>query len=459
MIAPRGWRRCAVLLGLPLSLAQAQAPALSIRGAVTDSVRQQPLAGARVVASRTVSPDSINAPHEFVATTDVAGRFEIAGLARAVYLVSVEHPWLDSTGFEVPPRAVDLRDGNSATVSLAVPSGKTIRSAFCPATVARDSTLGMIEGVVRDARTDQPIAAVRVLFAWSDFTVDTRTARPQAHHHNVYAVTARDGSYAVCGLPAAQKLLMQAQIGERAATGAIEVTIPPGGVLVESLRIADGGTGSGVIAGEVRRTASQRPVAGAHVHLFGALDEVHTAEDGTFRLGDVPVGTQSVEVTAVGMRPTRYAIEVREGTQRVILNMPEMPQALDTVRTSALRAQAAALRHEYAARARHGPGQYITEDMIAKTHPWQTTDLIRYVAGFKYSKDTVYTSRGDYEVGGTGVCKPTILIDGSPADSMNEVMPVAIHGIEVYASSIMVPLKYASSAASSVCGTILIWTK
>ncbi len=100
--------------------------------------------------------------------------------------------------------------------------------------------------------------------------------------------------------------------------------------------------------------------------------------------------------------------------------------------------------------------------MIAKTRPWQTTDLLRYVHGFEYKSDTVFTTRGDAELavmGATGICKPVLLIDGNPADSMNEVMPIAIHGIEIYASSINVPIQYSATATATGCGAILIWTK
>ena len=93
--------------------------------------------------------------------------------------------------------------------------------------------------------------------------------------------------------------------------------------------------------------------------------------------------------------------------------------------------------------------------MIARTHPWKTSELIRYVRGFEVRADTVFGKRGDYELGGTGQCKPLILIDGSPADLMDEVLPIAIHGIEFYASSVNVPLKYPASA----CGAIYIWMK
>jgi Carboxypeptidase regulatory-like domain len=458
-MSARAWLRGFVLLAAPIAAAAAQDSTLAIRGIVMDSVGKKPLVGARVIASRAVSADSLNSPHEFTAKTDSSGRFEIRPLAPAVFLVTVEHPWIDSTGFDVPPRTIDLRNHRSAMLNLAVPSGPTIRTAFCPPGV-RDSAHGLVEGYVRDAVSDEAVIGVRVLFAWSDFTVNKRTGRATPHHHAFATSTARDGSFVVCGLPVAETILMQAQIEERAATGAVEVAIPSGGVLVETLRIATNKAGTVSVSGSVRRGGTELPVVGAHVHVFGADDEVVTADDGSFHLNDVPIGTQSIEVTALGLRPRRYAIDVRpSGTGRLSIAMGEGAQSLDTVRTIGQRTHAASLRDEFDARAEHGLGQYITEDMIAKTHPWQTTDLIRYVAGFKVRRDTVFTSRGDFEIGARSTCKPTLLIDGSPADSMNEVMPIAIHGIEIYASSVNVPLKYSSTATASVCGTILIWTK
>ncbi len=455
-----GWLGKLLVLTLPFATASAQDVSLAIRGTVTDSIHARPLVGAKVVASRAVPPESVTVAHDFAATTDANGRFTIASLTPAIYLITVEHPWLDSTGFDVSARTVDLREKRSVQLSLAVPSGNTIRAAFC-GKIARDTSLGLVEGYVHDALSEEPEADVRVLFAWSDFTVDRRTARATPRYHTVAAKTASDGSFAVCGLPISTTLLMQAQIGERASTGAVEVQIPPGGVLVESLRIAATKTATASIFGVVIRDgSSQRPVAGAHVHVFGANEEVLTGDDGGFHLNAVEVGTQSIEVTAVGFRPRRYAIEVHDGSPiKVNLVLPEVAQMLDTVRSTTHRGGAASLRDEFDVRAFRGTGQYITEDMIAKTHPWQTTDLLRYVSGFEFKSDTVFSKRGEIEVMGTGICRPLLLIDGSPADSMNEVLPIAIHGIEVYASSINVPIQYSATATATGCGAILIWTK
>ena len=443
-----------LLLSLPFAAA-AQEGSLTIRGVVTDSVHQAPLAGAKIIASRSVAHDSTSRTEDVIVKTDVAGHFELKALAAAVYLLTVEHPWLDSSGFDVQAQTVDLRDGHSASVNLAVASGATIRAAFCPAGV-RDSTVGLVEGHVRDAQSGQLIGGVRVIFAWTDFTVDKRTARATPHPHTIAASTARDGSFAACGLPIATKFLMQAQIGDRTATGAVEVEIPPSGVLVETLRIAANKAGTTSVIGDVIRSVSQRPVPGAHIHVFGASNEVVSADDGSFRLNDVPIGTQSIEVTSVGLKPRRYTIDVPpEGIPAVHIAVAEAGQVLDTVRSTVRRNGAAALRDEFDVRVNRGTGQYFTEATIEHMHPIRTTDLVNYFRGFEFRKDTIYSKRGDMEIGGANTCKPVLLIDGSPADSMNEVMPVAIHGIEVYASAINVPLKYATAE----CGAIYIWTK
>jgi hypothetical protein len=443
------------LLGMPLAAAAAQEASLTIRGVVTDSVHHGPLVGARIIASRTIAHDTVTTTEDVVAKTDAAGRFELKALAAAVYLLTVEHPWLDSTGFDVSAQTVDLRDGHSATVSLAVPSGATIRSAFCPPG-ARDTTVGLVEGHVRDAQSGQPVGGVRVIFAWTDFTVDKRTARATPRPHTIASSTARDGSFAACGLPISEKFLMQAQIGDRSATGAIEVEIPSSGVLVETLRIATNKAGTTSVVGDVIRSASQRPVPGAHIHVFGASNEVVSAADGSFRLNDVPIGTQSIEVTSVGLKPRRYTIDVPpEGIPAVHIAVAEAGQVLDTVRSTARRNGAAALRDEFDVRVNRGTGQYFTESSIESIHPLQTSDLVRFFRGFEVHADTIYSKRGDLEIGGLSTCKPVLLIDGNPADSMNEVLPVSIHGIEVYASPINAPLKYAAAE----CGAIYIWTK
>ena len=429
-------------------------PQAGVKGTVTDSIRNTPLAGATVVASRTSVVGDTAA--DATATTDVRGRFVINTLRPGVYLVTVEHPWLDSTGLGVPARTVTVMSQQTATVNLAVPSGETIRAVFCPIS-ARDSTLGLVAGYVTDVNSDHPVAGARVVFAWDDFDVNQRSALATEHRRLAAVTSGRDGTFRLCGLPVQRTLLVQAQIGAHEATGAVEVEVPTSGVLVQTLRIDASPSGSTSLAGVVRKSGSVRTIAGAHVHLYGAIGEVVSAPDGTFRLSAVPYGTQSVEVTALGYYPRRYAIDVRPGdVPNVTIPMLEMAPVLDSVRIVAKRQTAATLHREFDERSAHGSGQYITEDMIAKASVLETAELMQQVPGLYVMSDTVYSSRGVTALTGNRVCQPTLYIDGNPSGgTMNDIVPSAIHGIEIYASSNEVPPQYRSSS----CGAILIWTK
>ena len=444
--------RAFLLLNLPLAFALAQEPTASLRGTVTDSIRHRPLAGATVVATRTT--DSAGDSHDYSTTTDAKGRYTIPSISPGSYVLTVEHPWLDSTGLGVPAQTVDLRTRRNVSMNLAVPSGATIRAAVC-ASSAPDSTVGLVAGYLMDAGSQRPVAGARVVFVWSDFDVDPRTARETERQRTVAATTARDGTFRMCGLPVMRPILMQAQVGDRAATGAVALELPASGVLVESLRIEARPVGFAELSGVVQRTEGQRPLGGAHVHLYGAPDSVTTAEDGSFHLRNVPLGTQSIEVTALGFYPRRYSLDVEKGaTGPVTITMSEIATMLDSVRIIARRTNTPPWYAEFDDRSAHGFGQYITEKMIYDQNPSQTSDMLRTVSGFRLLNGGMYSSRGITTLSGSRACAPIVLVDGTPQD-MNNISPFAIHGIEVYASGLYAPAKYSSGD----CGVILIWTK
>lgn len=443
-----------LLTSLSSSLAAAQAtPLLILQGTVTDSIRHVPLAGATVIASQT--PSAAGTAPDRTATTDVRGRFVINPASPGMYMVTVEHPWLDSTGLGVPARTVAVRD-QPVTVNLAVPSGATIRAAFCPIS-ARDSTLGLVAGYVKDVNSEHPVAGARVVFAWDDFDVNRVSAHATERQRLAAVTSGADGTFRVCGVPVERTLLVQAQVGAHEATGAVEVEVPASGVLVQTLRIDASPSGTTSLSGVIHRSGSARTVAGAHVHLYGATGGVTSSADGSFGLTSVPYGTQSVEVTALGYYPRRYAVDVRPGTTpKISIPMLEMAPVLDSVRVVAKGRSAATLHREFDERSAHGSGQYITEDMISKAQVVETAELMQQVRGFYVMSDTVYSSRGVTELTGNRVCQPAVYINGmQSAGTMNDIVPSDIHGIEIYASSINVPPQYRASA----CGAILIWTK
>jgi hypothetical protein len=451
------------LMVAPIAVVVAQEPTASLRGTVTDSIRHGPLVGATVVVSQTGVAPAGDA-HDYTATTDAHGKYAIGSLRAGSYVVTVEHPWLDSTGLGVPARNIGI-NGASTTVNLAVPSGATIRAAYCPI-AAHDSTIGLVAGYVKDAHTDHPVGAARVVFTWSDFDVDRRTARATPHRLSASVITGRDGTFRVCGLPVLRPMLMQAQFGDHDATGAIDATIPASGVLVETLRLDASVTGTASLAGNVQRDGALGPIAGAHVRLYGSQTEVLSAADGSFHLNDVPSGTQSVEVTALGFYPRRYMVDVLStGMASATIGMIEVAKTLDSIRIIAKRQATPLWDREFDDRRAHGQGQYFTEDMIAKADPFQITDLLRQVNGFAVSTTgTITSTRGlttvmsdpKNKTGGGGPCSPPIYLNGMPfAAEIDMISPAVIHGIEVYASSAAAPAKY----HAELCGIILVWTK
>jgi len=263
-----------------------------------------------------------------------------------------------------------------------------------------------------------------------------------------------------------RSMLMQAQFGDNQATGAVDATIPPSGVLVETLRLEATVAGTASLTGTVRRDGSEGPIAEAHVRLFGAVTEVLTSADGSFRLTDVPLGSQSIEVTALGFYPRRYEVDVRAANpDRATIRMVEVERTLDSIRVIAKRAATPLWDREFDDRRAHGQGQYITEEMIAKTDPHQITDLFRQLRGFMVRDETVISTRGLTQIPGvkngpnsktSGVCGPPIYLNGTLfAERIDDISPSAIHGIEVYATAASAPVQYPVGA----CGIILVWTK
>ena len=88
----------------------------------------------------------------------------------------------------------------------------------------------------------------------------------------------------------------------------------------------------GVLAGTVRNSATNEPLAGAHV----ALDEVRlagtTGPSGAFRIGGIPAGNHFVEVRLIGYRSVLRTVRIADGaTVRLDLALDETALALEGI--------------------------------------------------------------------------------------------------------------------------------
>jgi hypothetical protein len=213
-------------IGSPLA---AQRTSGRLEGQVTDSVNVGPLGDAMVTAT----PVGTARETTFVARTDRRGRFRFDSLDAGRYALRFVSPLLDSLQYGGSAPLVDVSPERVAHVTLAVPSGATLRSLACPGVAFPEGT-GALLGIVSDAETDKPLAGAQIAVAWSKLALDS--AKGIVGDERAAKVTVdASGQYRLCGLPTNDPLFLQVQHNGRAGA-VLRMRISDGaGVLVRDL--------------------------------------------------------------------------------------------------------------------------------------------------------------------------------------------------------------------------------
>jgi hypothetical protein len=251
----------------------------SVRGVVFDSVRGKPLGDALV----TIDGKST--------TTDSRGRFRFDSVARGTRTISVSHATLDTLGFFGLSRQANVSD-SGADIRVGIPSFATLwRNGCGESKPPADS--GIVYGVIRGARTHQPIPAVRVQLVWSELalrSVSTSGERaPQLVERrwtsDTHSVT--DGTYAFCGVPPHAILRIQAST-DSAASGAVAFETGDLRVHRQDLVVGARHAPSGSIVGFLS-DASGDPFVDARVSLDDSVER-RSEFDGRFVFANVAPG-------------------------------------------------------------------------------------------------------------------------------------------------------------------------
>jgi hypothetical protein len=485
------------LLAAVAGIAAAQAPVPpgatpggSISGVVRDSLARGPLAGAWVQfveASRqaTVARTVI---------TDSLGRFSFDGVPNGRYTIGFFHPLLDSLGVEPLLRQVTVSRGRGARIELATPSPARLRSAICGARPG-SSTGGVVLGVLRDARTREPVAGASVTGEWLE--VSFRPGAIDRQRGRVDATTESNGWFALCNVPARGMMFLQASRGGD-STDVLDLQIPASGFVHRRLYVGSSRTivfgaalpepdslmpvrrtrvGDGLLEGTIVTASGGRPVAGALVRL-GDNPPTRADDRGAFVLAEAPAGTRMLEVRAVGYNPTRVAVDVIPGAPPATVSLATSKAVLDTVKVIVARA---ADRHAsgFEDRRRSGAGTYLTAQQIARRGAFSTSDLFRMLRGMRigYDYDTLETDANpnalaemnqlsDRRILMRGItgnwCEPALWFDGIlipelSVDALDGwVPPDRLAAIEIY-SEATVPPQF--QRTRSGCGAVLFWTK
>ena len=444
-----------------------------VTGVVHDSIARLPLAGATV---QLVGDN----PASFVRTvlSDSLGRFAVGDLDAGRYKLGFFHPMLDSLGVEAPLREVHVDGRRPVRADLAIPSAARIRAAICGPRRAQDSS-GVLVGVVRDARAGEPARGATVTAEWLEFSFSSNgLARRVAR---LVATTAETGWFAMCTVPSAGMLELNARRGDD-ITDVIEVSLSPEGFVRRDLYLgppripaaAGASPRSEAVAAPIRRlppgdaqlsgivtaAVGGRPLQGAQVSIVaGPLTRAN--ERGEWTLADLPVGTRMLEVRAVGYYPERRAVNVVAGAPPVRVALSTLRAVLDTVKIVAARVRGRDITG-FLQRSRSGAGRYITSEEIARRRPIVTSDLFQEFPGLRidraYVGDVMLTMRSSF----AEFCVPAFYLDGhnlrylSADDIDTWVSPKEIAGIEIYMGSETPPQ---FNEGMSGCGSIVLWTK
>ena len=224
-----------------------------------------------------------------------------------------------------------------------------------------------------------------------------------------------------------------------------------------------------VIDGVVSDTALA-PLAQAMLSITGSNVQVVTNGNGRFRITDLGSGQYVLAAHRLGYAPFSIVVQLADGdTARVSIALKPAAVTLDTIRTM-VRAISPRLS-EFEERRMRGIGQFMTQFEIDRRNSVSVVDLLRSFMSVSIADDGVARN---YRAGIARACPFQYFVDGvaipTPRNPGSELPTTKeIAGIEVYANSATVPMKYQTFGSSNssgsagpggaVCGVIVIWTR
>jgi carboxypeptidase family protein len=411
--------------------------------------------------------------------TDARGRFQIDSVPAGRVQLTFFHPALDSVGMGAGTWDFDVATAGESEVKLGTPSAKTLRGTLCPG-LADSTNTGLLLGRVRDVDRGEPITGAHISTKWLEVVFGPRG--PSAEKFEASAASLSSGAFALCAVPLDVPVFVRASIGDQ-VSGPVEIFANSRPVLFQDLAISLSDStarlsvdsalnaapteeqarppGTASLTGSVR-DLNGRPVGGARVALHGGGGTVVANRDGTFRLADLPAGTQTLDVRAIGFTPARHAVHLASSASTdVNWALDRRAAQLPTVRVLG---GSRLDRNGFRARARAGHGSFLNEAQIAAMGGATGMDVLRRAPGLTLEYRTI--SRRTIRVptlrsSDGRRCVPNLFVDGGIwMDGWDQVgnflMKADILAIEVYASTFTIPPQFDRHTS---CGSVVIWTR
>jgi len=456
-----------------------------VRGAVWDSTRAAPLAGAHVYLSGT----------QAAAETGPDGTFTLRAPGEGRYTVAFTHPGLGPLAAVSRTQAVTARAGDTATVALAVRGWAAAAEALCPA--------GSRDGGIALGRVTGPGAAgSTVTGSW--WSVGGSNHNFAAARASVATRPDLQGFYVLCGVSTQALVTVRAQAGpaqaqaevrpSRAAPARADLELRDLTSAQRQVAVAERPLPGAAAAATVAITALDaggRPLPGATVRI-GSLPAVVTDTGGRARGAALPAGEYLVSMAhpTLGTLTGRVtvpaglgAVELRPaggaGSTSLVVVANRVVALAGVEARSAARSSALDLQGFYARRQRGG-GVFLTDSALQMRQAGRLSDVLRRVEGVRlvrYSAEgqqrtmgedsyRIASGRASTSISRADWCWMDVYLDGQlvqthdrpgEARDLDGLSLRDVTAVEVYRGAAEVPTEYRGS--TSACGIILIWTR
>jgi hypothetical protein len=220
----------------------------------------------------------------------------------------------------------------------------------------------------------------------------------------------------------------------------------------------------GTLTGTVRAGSESTPLR-AHLRIEGSVIEMVAGEDGAFRMSDVPIGAQQLQVRLMGYSPVLLPVDVRPD-ETLFLEVVLQPVVveLDVVDVSEVTAMTPQLRGFEERKAR-GLGTFFSRADIARIQPRLFTDILRRVPGMQIRP--LQGGNGDnvsVQSSRSKPCAMQFFMNGTPMAQFGDapvndyISPDDVFGVEVYSGTSQIPPQFNASTNNSRCGVVVVWT-
>lgn len=461
-------------VGASLSSAAPIAAQARLSGVVFDSVAGKPLASAFVQVALVSDPSVSRSVR-----ADDKGRFRVDSLQPGSWMLAAMHPRIDSLGIEQLARVVSVGERGEQRATLAVPSARRLVREACGDSATGDAA-GYLHGRLRrlpGASDTAQLGLVEV--RWVDMMVSVTRGVGVTRVPRREVMPARpDGAFAVCGLPPGGTVRVRGFAG-RDSTGIVELVVPEHGIARQDLAVGavthvsvDSQLvrrGSGTLRGRVTGPGGA-PLPNVAVVVWGAESPARSDSAGYWQLRQLPTGTHTVEIRALGYQPERQIVDIGDASagNDLIVTL-HRTVTLDTVRTRALRESLFEPNiRAFEKRRQVGIGIYRGPAEIDRIMPFEAAHVFREIPGVRVTpmmkSSLMLGNRIQLRGGATGQpCTPDLVIDRMRmAPEVHEgyidyyVLFSDVRAVEVYHSITGTPPEFLR--AGNQCGTIVIWT-